>query len=208
MRLLPNGDRAVLAEFDSLHLVRAAYELWNTAAPAGIVELVPAARTLLVRVEPRVLGLGAAQQWLTAHAPTDAVVGDEGRLVEIAVTYDGDDLAVVAETWGCSLDAVATRHAATLWVCAFIGFAPGFSYLVPAQESVPLPPVPRRATSRPLVAAGSLGLAAEYSAVYPNASPGGWQLIGRTDVDLWNVDRDSPALITPGTRVRFVRERS
>lgn len=208
MRLLPYGDRAVLAEFDSLQLVRAAHELWSTAAPSGIIELVPAARTVLVRIEPRVLGLGAAQQWLTAHAPIDASSRDEGSLVEIAVTYDGDDLAVVAETWGCSLEAVATRHAATLWVCAFIGFAPGFSYLVPAQGSAPLHPVPRRATSRPLVAAGSLGLAAEYSAVYPHASPGGWQLIGRTDAELWNVDHDSPALITPGMRVRFVRERS
>ena len=208
MRLLPNGDRALLAEFDSLDLVRAACELWSTAAPQGIVELVPAARTVLVRIEPRVLGLGAAQQWLSGHAPAEAAVRDEGSLIEISVTYDGDDLAVVAETWGCSLDAVATRHVATLWVCAFIGFAPGFGYLVPAQGSAPLPPVPRRATSRLLVAAGSLGLAAEYSAVYPHASPGGWQLIGRTDAQLWNVDRDSPALITPGTRVRFVRERS
>ncbi|MEN9621480.1 MAG: hypothetical protein RL499_1673 [Actinomycetota bacterium] len=208
MKLLPNGDRAVLAEFDSLHEVRAAFEAWSRASLPGIVELVPAARTVLVRVEPRVLGLGAAQQWLRAHAPTAPSTEHPGPLVEIAVTYDGDDLAVVAENWGCSLEAVATRHAATPWVCAFIGFAPGFGYLVPDTGSAPLPSVPRRATSRPLVPAGSLALAAEYSAVYPHASPGGWQLIGRTDATLWSLDRDSPALLAPGTRVRFVREGS
>jgi KipI family sensor histidine kinase inhibitor len=203
MRLLPSGDRALIAEFDSLGLVRAAHELWVAEAPAGIVELVPAARTVLVRIEPRVLGLGAAEQWLTAHAPSAPAGDGDGPLVEIAVTYDGDDLAVVAETWGCSLEAVATRHAATPWVCAFIGFAPGFGYLVPAPGAAALPPVPRRATSRPLIAAGSLGLAAEYSAVYPHASPGGWQLIGHTDAELWSLDRDSTALLAPGTRVRF-----
>jgi len=122
------------------------------------------------------------------------------------VIYDGDDLAAVAEAWGCSTLAVADRHAATEWVCAFIGFAPGFPYLVPVGATLPL--VPRHATSRARVPAGSVALAAEYCGVYPRESPGGWQLIGRTDAVLWDAARPAPALVTPGARVRFAAVRA
>lgn len=170
-----------------------------------MIELVPAARTLLVRLDPTVLGLGAAETWLRGHPP-DAPASPSDRSVSasalvIPVTYDGDDLAVVAAIWGCSPDAVADRHSRTEWVCAFIGFAPGFPYLVAVGDA--LPPVSRRDTSRPRVPAGSVALAAEYCGIYPRTSPGGWQLIGRTDVVLWDAVRDSPALVTPDTRVRF-----
>ncbi len=203
MRLLPCGDRALLAEFDSLERALAAHTTWNSTAHPGIVELVPGARTVLVRIDPNVTGLGAIEQWLMAHLPADEVSGlpSSGPKITIPVSYDGDDLAVVAEVWGCSLEAVAARHVATEWVCAFIGFAPGFGYLVPVDAD--LHPVPRRATSRPTVPPGSVALAAEYCGIYPRESPGGWQLIGRTTMSLWDADRDSPALITPGTRVRF-----
>lgn len=202
MRLLPCGDRAVLAEFDTLDQVLGAHSVWSAEAPKGLIELVPGARTVLVRVDPAVLGLGATEQWLVAHEPSGGLAPPSLGSVTLPVVYDGDDLAEVAEAWGCSLDAVASRHASTEWVCAFIGFAPGFAYLVPADGAV-LPAVPRRATSRPLVPAGSVGLAAEYCGVYPRASPGGWQLIGRTSAALWDADRADPALVTPGTRVRF-----
>ncbi len=203
MRLLPCGDRALLAEFDALALALSAHTTWSAAAHSGIVELVPGARTVLVRIDPAVTGLGAIEQWLTAHPPADAEssLPSSGPVITVPVTYDGDDLAVVADVWGCSLEAVAARHAATEWVCAFIGFAPGFGYLVPVDADLPV--VPRRATSRPAVPPGSVALAAEYCGVYPRESPGGWQLIGRTAVSLWDADRDSPALVTPGTRVRF-----
>jgi KipI family sensor histidine kinase inhibitor len=206
MRLLPCGDRALLAEFDALASARAAHALWSAAAPAGMIELVPAARTVLVRLDPAVLGLGAAEQWLTAHAPIATTALPIAGLVTLPVIYDGDDLAVVAEAWGCSPHAVIARHTAIEWACAFIGFAPGFPYLVPAGAA--LPPVPRRATSRPQVPAGAVALAAEYCGIYPRSSPGGWQLIGRTDAVLWDADRASPALVTPGTRVRFTAVRS
>ncbi|MBX9471751.1 5-oxoprolinase subunit B family protein [Microcella sp.] len=203
MRLLPCGDRALLAEFDTLECALAAQMTWSAAAHAGIVELVPGARTVLVRIDPIVTGLGATEQWLTAHLPADAEsrVPSSGSMITVPVSYDGDDLAVVAEVWGCSLDAVAARHAATEWVCAFIGFTPGFGYLTPVDAD--LPALPRRATSRAAVPPGSVALAAEYCGIYPRESPGGWQLIGRTAVSLWDAERDSPALVTPGTRVRF-----
>ena len=202
MRLLPCGDRALLAEFDTLALALAAHASWSDTVPAGVVALVPGARTVLVQIDPSTTGLGAIEQWLVAHEPTgSAAMPPSGPMIAVPVSYDGDDLAVVAEAWGCSLEAVATRHTAVEWVCAFIGFAPGFGYLVPVGDG--LPAVPRRATSRPAVPPGSVALAAEYCGIYPRESPGGWQLIGRTTTPLWNADRDSPALVTPGARVRF-----
>lgn len=203
MRVLPCGDRALLVEFESLERALAAHASWGTTALRGMIELVPAARTVLVRVDPAVRGLGAVQQWLTAHAPPPGPARAllDTETVIVPTHYDGDDLEVVAEAWGCSRDAVAARHTHVEWVCAFIGFAPGFPYLVPVDNA--LPPVSRRATSRPRVPAGSVGLAAEYCGVYPRESPGGWQVIGRTEVALWDADREAPALVTPGTRVRF-----
>lgn len=215
MRLLPSGDRALLAEFDSLAGALAAHAAWGMNAPAGVLELVPAARTVLVRIDPAVLGLGHAEHWLRATASAgEGGAGSRGarggRSIPIAVAYDGEDLAVVAEAWGCTIAEVAARHAAVEWVCAFSGFAPGFPYLVPAallddpEAAAPLPALPRRATSRPRVPAGAVALAAEYCGVYPRESPGGWQLIGRTDAALWDAARERPALIAPGERVRFV----
>lgn len=208
MKLLPCGDRALLAEFSSLDHARSAHAAWRAVAHPAIIEFVPGARTVLVRIDTTVTGLGAIEQWLTDHAPAEneRPLLPSGPAVVLPIVYDGDDLAVVAETWGCSLEAVAARHAGGEWMCAFIGFAPGFPYLVPIDTA--LPAVPRRATSRPSVPAGAVGLAAEYCGVYPRASPGGWQLIGHTTALLWDAERDSPALLTPGTRVRFeaVRE--
>lgn len=209
MRVLPCGDRALLVEFDGLAEARAAHARWRQEAPTGVVELVPAARTVLVRLDPAVLGLGAAETWLLGHPPVTAdSAPTPDRTVTLAVAYGGTDLDAVAAAWGCSPEAVAARHAAVDWVCAFIGFAPGFPYLVPAEGAAALPPVPRRATSRPRVPAGSVALAAEYCGIYPRESPGGWQLIGRTDAVLWDAERAEPALVTPGTRVRFAPVRS
>jgi KipI family sensor histidine kinase inhibitor len=207
MMVLPCGDRALLAEFESLDLAVAAHAAWSNAPHASIVEMVPGARTVLVRIDTASTGLGAVEQWLVAHAPTvdRAERRPVSSIVTLPIYYDGDDLDDVATAWGCSVEAVATRHASTEWVCGFIGFAPGFAYLVPVASS--LPPVPRRETSRPRVASGSVALAAEYCGIYPRESPGGWQLIGRTTATLWNTEREPPALIVPGTRVRFEEAR-
>ena len=203
MRLLACGDRALLAEFATQGGVLGALAAWQDAPP-GVLELVPAARTVLVRVDPGVLGLGHLEHWLTTtpHAEAALPVGAE---VTIPVRYDGEDLATVAQAWACSPDEVVERHSSSEWVCAFVGFAPGFPYLVPADGAAALPPVARRSTSRTTVPTGAVALAAEYCGIYPRSSPGGWQLIGTTDAVLWDAARADPALVTPGTRVRFAR---
>jgi KipI family sensor histidine kinase inhibitor len=120
--------------------------------------------------------------------------------VEIAVTYDGADLAEVARLTGLDEDGVVAAHTGTPWRIAFGGFAPGFMYLTGGDPRLQ---VPRRDEPRTTVPAGAVGLAGEYSGVYPRPSPGGWQLIGRTDTVLWDAERDPPALLTPGGIVTF-----
>jgi KipI family sensor histidine kinase inhibitor len=121
--------------------------------------------------------------------------------VEIPVTYDGADLDDVADLTGLSPHDVIAAHTGTLWTVAFGGFAPGFFYLA---DGDPRLHVPRRPSPRTHVPAGSVGIAGGFSGVYPRESPGGWQLIGRTDQIMWDTARRPPALLAAGTRVRFV----
>jgi KipI family sensor histidine kinase inhibitor len=114
--------------------------------------------------------------------------------------YDGEDLPEVAATLGMSRNEVVSVHSAAQYVVAFCGFMPGFSYLTGLDARLILP---RRDTPRTRVPAGSVAIAAEFSAVYPRESPGGWHLLGRTDAAMWVDDRDPPALLPPGTRVKF-----
>ena len=120
--------------------------------------------------------------------------------VTIPVVYDGDDLDEVAAAADMSVDEVVAAHVGATYEVAFCGFAPGFGYLIglPAQLHLP-----RRVTPRTRVPAGSIAIAAEYSAVYPRESPGGWHLLGSTPQSLFDVDRDPPSLLQPGTIVRF-----
>ncbi|BCL18310.1 5-oxoprolinase subunit B family protein [Streptomyces tuirus] len=166
-----------------------------------VEEIVPGARTVLldgVR-DPEDLARRLADWDVPSRA------ADDGGVVEIPVRYDGPDLADVAAQWGIGADEVAARHSSHMYRVAFCGFAPGFGYLtgLPAELHVP-----RRDTPRTRVPAGALALAGPYSAVYPRATPGGWQLIGTMPdpAPLWDLTRDQPALLTPGTRVRFVTE--
>jgi KipI family sensor histidine kinase inhibitor len=122
--------------------------------------------------------------------------------IEIPVRYDGPDLSPVAAAAGLSVAEVIALHGDATYVAAFTGFAPGFAYLTGLDPRLVLP---RRSTPRPSVPAGSLAIADIYSAIYPRQSPGGWHLIGTTDADLFDPTRSPPALISPGTRVRFVR---
>jgi KipI family sensor histidine kinase inhibitor len=125
---------------------------------------------------------------------------DQRADVEIDVVYDGADLEEVARLTGLSQDEVVAAHTAAPLRVGFGGFAPGFAYLIGGDERLH---VPRRAEPRTRVPAGSVGLAGEFSGVYPRESPGGWQLIGRTDAVLWDVNREPPALLLPGSWVRF-----
>jgi KipI family sensor histidine kinase inhibitor len=168
-----------------------------------VVDIVPAATTVLVVVADEV-GVAALRQAL-ASVPVTAAgpVAASGQVVEIPVRYDGPDLTDVAELTGLSVTEVIAAHTGTDWRVAFGGFAPGFAYL---SWGDPRLAVPRRKEPRTAVPSGAVALAGEFSAIYPRSSPGGWQLIGRTDVVMFDIDRDSPALLQPGGVVRFVEE--
>jgi KipI family sensor histidine kinase inhibitor len=202
-RLLPSGDAALLVECDSLHEVLALHDALAEAQPAGVVELVPAARTILVAVDPAVLPLESAATWVR-RIHIEAVSRNGGArqaAVTIPVVYDGDDLKATAALLEVTPDELVARHTATPWRVAFVGFAPGFGYLV--SDDWPFE-VPRLDAPRTRVPAGAVAVAGAFGGVYPRQSPGGWRLIGRTDAPLWNPDADPPALLVPGRRVRFV----
>ena len=200
MRLRPAGERGLLVEVESLELVHRLQAALRALDPPGVVELVPAYRTLLVVADPERAGALdelAARLPALELPPAEAVAGDP---VEIPVRYDGQDLPEVAGLTGLDAEEVVRRHTAPEYTVAFLGFSPGFPYLVgldPALE------VPRRDTPRTSIPAGSVGLAGGQTGIYPSASPGGWQLIGRTEVTLFDPRRDPPALLAPGSRLRF-----
>jgi KipI family sensor histidine kinase inhibitor len=200
VRALRCGDTGLLLELGSLDDVLGLYAALTDAPPRGVVDLVPAARTLMLHLDPAVTDPGSVERDVRAVTPRPEARGG-GDLLEIPVVYDGADLDEVGELTGWGADGVVERHTADEWTVAFCGFAPGFGYLVSDTGRWS---VPRRSTPRTKVPPGAVGLAGEFSGVYPRESPGGWQLIGRTDLEVFDLDRDPPALLTPGTRVRFV----
>jgi KipI family sensor histidine kinase inhibitor len=200
VKLRPAGERGLLVELDDLETVHRLHAALRDLDPPGVVELVPGYRTLLVVAGP---GSAGALDELAAGLPGLELppAGEvAGEPVEIPVSYDGEDLPEVASLTGLDAEEVVRRHTAPEYTVAFLGFSPGFPYLVgldPALE------VPRRDTPRTSIPAGSVGLAGGQTGIYPTASPGGWQLIGRTDVTLFDPERDPPALLAPGSRLRF-----
>ncbi|WP_326503410.1 urea amidolyase family protein [Rothia nasimurium] len=170
---------------------------------AGQTELVPAAQTVLVRFATA----DQAAAFLAAPNLPQASgdVRTHGRTVTIPVVYDSQDLVDVAAHLGMSEQAVIYAHTTGHWSVAFAGFAPGFFYLHRHDNVLD---VPRRPTPRTSVPAGAVGLAGDFSGIYPRTSPGGWQLIGRTNAPLWDLSQNPPALLEPGMQVQFeaVRE--
>ncbi|MFJ8165626.1 allophanate hydrolase subunit 1 [Streptomyces sp. NPDC096136] len=200
MRALVVGREALLLEVDSAGEAAALHAELLRRRGAGelgaVREVVPAARTVLldgVR-EPGALAARIARWEVPPLAEA------EGPLVTVPVRYDGPDLAEVAGAWGVAEGEVAGLVGGIEFRVAFCGFAPGFGYLTGLPERLWLP---RRATPRTAVPAGSLALAGEYAGVYPRSSPGGWQLVGSTDAVLWDPAREPAALFAPGVRVRF-----
>ncbi|HWI31466.1 MAG TPA: 5-oxoprolinase/urea amidolyase family protein [Microbacterium sp.] len=204
-RVLPMGERALLAEVATLGDVLALRAALAASAPDGVVDIVPAARTVLVQVDPRVLPLAAARAWIAriARGRTDAggTVAAAAPVV-LDMAYDGPDLADAAAALGVSAEALAARHEAAAWTVAFAGFAPGFAYLT--SDEWPFD-VPRLDSPRTRVPAGSVGLAGEFTGAYPRETPGGWRLIGTTAAPLFDPAAASPALLEPGAAVRFRR---
>jgi KipI family sensor histidine kinase inhibitor len=202
--VLDYGDQALLLEFDSTAEVLAWCAALRDADLPGVVDVVPASRTVLLELAgPRHQAATRARlddlrvEWEAVAADPPSGLGAD---VTIDVVYDGEDLDEVARLAGLTPDQVVAAHTAAPMRVGFGGFAPGFAYLVGGDERLH---VPRRAEPRTRVPVGSVGLAGEFSGVYPRESPGGWQLIGRTDAVLWDVERDPPALLTPGLWVRF-----
>ena len=200
MRVLPSGSTALLVELDGLDEVLGLYAALVAEPVEGVLDVVPAARTVLLVTDPAVTTLATVEQAVRQARPRTDRSGRED-LVELPVVYDGADLADVAGLLEVEPAEVVRRHTGAEWTVAFCGFAPGFGYLTQDGGGWD---VPRRSSPRTKVPPGSVALAGEFSGVYPRESPGGWQLIGRTDVAVFDLGRDPAALLRPGVRVRFV----
>jgi KipI family sensor histidine kinase inhibitor len=196
MRVLPSGDHAVLVELASLDEVLGYYAALSASPPAGVVDIVPAARTVLVTTNGDLDDLTRFLRGVESTAGAHSA----GELIEIPVIYDGEDLQDLAQLLDCEVAEVIKRHTSDEWTVAFCGFSPGFGYLTGASDW----DIPRRKSPRTKVPTGSVALAGEFSGVYPRESPGGWQLLGRTDLKIFDQDRDPAALFHPGRRVRFI----
>lgn len=194
------GDTGVLVELDGLDAVLGVDAALRGCPLPGVVDVVPAERTVLIRFDPGRTDAVAVARWVrdTPPMPTG---GPGGAVVEIPVHYDGEDLAEVGRLTGLGAVGVVAAHTGTPWRVAFTGFAPGFGYLVGGDPRLR---VPRLDVPRVRVPAGAVALAGAYSGVYPRPSPGGWRLLGTTAAPVWDVSREPPALLRPGVEVRFV----
>ncbi|MGV9614992.1 5-oxoprolinase subunit B family protein [Nocardia xishanensis] len=206
------GDRALLVTPHDPGLAAALSEALRISAPAGVQDVLPAAETVLITLVSVAEAESVRREICTLLEDAQRAAdsrnvsretlphNDSPQPIVIPVRYDGADLADVAELLGLTEDEVIAAHTGTAWRCAFVGFAPGFGYLESPDGRLT---VPRRDAARTSIPAGAVALAGGYSAVYPRSTPGGWQLIGRTELPMWDVDRDPPALVRAGGWVRF-----
>ncbi|CAM3974540.1 5-oxoprolinase/urea amidolyase family protein [Xenorhabdus thuongxuanensis] len=199
MRFLPVNNNNIMVELNGLAETLALLDSLNMSPILGIEEIIPAARTLMVRFRPTKI---SNQQLAAEISSRDLQERNHatGKRIEIPVHYNGDDLALVAEILGCTVQEVIQQHTENEYTVAFTGFAPGFAYMVSNTSQWN---IPRRKTPRTRIPAGAVALAGEFSSIYPQASPGGWQLIGITTESMWDLSRPSPALLQPGYRVNF-----
>lgn len=193
MKVRPYGDSAVLLACESLDEA----QHWF-AALGDEVDPVLGARSVLLRGEP-----AALRALIARTTPAMEAQSTDLPEIEVPVTYDGPDLAEVAELSGLTRAELIAAHTGTPWTVAFAGFAPGFAYLVGGDSRLA---VPRRDSPRTRVPTGAVGLAGEFSGIYPRESPGGWQLLGHTGLTMWDSRRERPSLLTPGATVRFTEQ--
>ncbi|TYK46287.1 5-oxoprolinase subunit PxpB [Actinomadura decatromicini] len=199
MRVLRAGDAALLVETEDLATALRLNAALRDEGLPGVVDVVPGERTVLVVADQSADLDRLAARLPQLRLPADAA--DDADPVEVPVVYDGEDLDEVARLTGLSSGEVVRRHSAASYTVAYLGFSPGFAYLTGLD---PVLHVARRSSPRTSVPVGSVAIAGPYAAVYPSRSPGGWRLLGRTDLRLWDETRDPPSLLRPGTRVRFV----
>lgn len=204
--ILDYGDCALLLQFDRTAQVLAwtsALRALSAAGLAGVVDIIPASHTVLVKLAaPGYQGAVRRRLAKLTVEPDDIVTTAHDAAIDVVidVVYDGPDLTEVAERTGLTVPQLINAHTATPWRVGFGGSTPGFAYLIGGDPRLQ---VPRRAELRDVVPAGSVALAGQFSGVYPRQWPGGWQLIGRTDAVLWDLERPDPALLTPGLTVQF-----
>ncbi|MGA6167341.1 5-oxoprolinase subunit B family protein [Amycolatopsis magusensis] len=199
MRVHRYGTRAALVDLPGAAEVLGLNAALAADPPEGVEEVVPAARTVLVRFDPGRTTFERLVEQLSGRPPEPppSQCGDE---LVVPVRYDGEDLAEVASATGLTEAEVVERHTGAEYRVAFCGFAPGFGYLTGLD---PLLHLPRRSSPRVRVPAGAVAVAGEYAAVYPHPSPGGWHLLGHTSLAVWDTEREPPNLLAPGTTVRF-----
>ena len=198
-RFLAAGQDGLLVELADLDTTLTLHDRLRGSPLEGVTEMVAGARTLLLSFDGRVTDPSNLMARIRRIDLSERTVR-EGETIEIPVTYDGEDLEEVARLLGWSVPELIHRHGAATYTVAFTGFAPGFAYMTsddPALE------VPRRTSPRTRIPAGSVALGGKFGGIYPSDSPGGWQLIGRTSLRMWDISRSPPALLAPGQRVRF-----
>jgi KipI family sensor histidine kinase inhibitor len=199
------GDQGVLLELQSNAAVHAVAAAARERFGDQLIEIVPGHRTLLLvspaeSVTPDFSELASVAGATCGEPRADAADLPDASVITIPVHYDGDDLNVIADALGVERERVIRLHSASIYSVAFMGFAPGFPYLVGLPPELELP---RLEVPRLQVPAGSVAVAAGYCGIYPRSSPGGWNLIGCTDVILFDSERDPPAFLAPGDHVRF-----
>jgi KipI family sensor histidine kinase inhibitor len=198
VRVRRAGDAALLIETEVPHRLHAAL---RALARPEILDVVPGARTVLLTTRPGtdLDRLGR----LLGDLPLPAAHEAAGEPLSVPVVYDGEDLDEVASITGLRREEVIERHTGGDYVVAYLGFSPGFGYLTGLDEMLH---VPRRDSPRTTVPTGSVAIAGPYGAIYPSPSPGGWRLLGRTTLRLWDAEREPPSLLQPGARVRFLAQ--
>ncbi|MGM9480950.1 5-oxoprolinase subunit PxpB [Roseateles sp. NT4] len=205
----PLGEAALCCAVDGAIALEHQQRIWQMGAglaqTQGVLGLIPGMNNLTLTFDPLVtdsaaLADAARELWAQPLRRQQA-----GRLVEIPVRYDGPDLVDVAAHCGLSVDEVVQRHTAADYIVYFIGFQPGFAYMGGLDPTLH---TPRRSEPRTAVPAGSVGIGGAQTGIYPLVTPGGWQLIGRTALPLFDPKAEPPTLLAPGDRVRFVAEAS
>lgn len=199
LRFLPSGSDSFLVELDDLAVTLTLLDALLAAQLEGVREIVPGARTVMVRFDPLLTNAARLYDKI-AGLDLSTRSSRAGEFFDIPVTYDGEDLGDVAEMLACNIEEVVQRHTQATYTVAFTGFAPGFAYMTCDD---PRFDVPRRKSPRVKIPAGSVAIAGKFGGIYPSDSPGGWQLLGTTPLKMWDTARERAALLAPGDRVRF-----
>lgn len=199
MSLRLMGDGALLVETRDSAEAQNLRRALLAELPAGVKQLVPGHRSLLLVADPLVMDLDALAarlpELLRTPAPARAA-----KSHEVQVKYGGEDLDAAAKLLGMSAEEVVRRHSRTIYTVAFLGFAPGFPYLTGLDPKLEMP---RLTTPRTRTPEGAVAVAGEFTGIYPRATPGGWRVLGRTGLKLFDAAHEPPTLFSPGDQIRF-----